>query len=68
MNIKLILVIAIYFLICDFINQYIHKKINEKKGKKAFYNCSKCKAFDCPAKFCDKQSKELVNPYEIINK
>ncbi len=55
MNIKFIIIYSLVFGVISTISNFIHKKIQEREGKKANYNCSKCQAWDCPAKECSKK-------------
>lgn len=51
-------------IIC--IASYLNELWIRKKAKKAKYNCTKCKVFDCPAKTCSKlyDSFESKENYE----
>ena len=65
---KFIIIYCFIFGIIESINNYIHKKIQEREGRKASYDCFKCKAWDCPAKKCLKESNKLDHIYNNLNK
>lgn len=61
--IKILIGIAI---IC--IASYLHELWIRKNAKKAKYNCTKCKVFDCPVKTCSQLYGRIESEERNITK
>ena len=58
MSWQYILLFIVNYTIVSYCMVYFQNWLKKKDGKKAEYNCSKCKAFDCVGKKCFKEREK----------